>query len=732
MSYELIITEKPQAAKKIADALGGGKVTKGNIKSVPYFSLRRAGKDIVVGCAVGHLYTVSEKEKGKWAYPVFDVNWVPSSEVSKSSAFSGKYLAALKTLAKDAKTFTIACDYDIEGEVIGYNVIRFICKQKDARRMKFSTLTQEDLVRSYDNVQPHLDWGQALAGVTRHELDWYYGINLSRALTLAVKTSGLFKVLSSGRVQGPALKIIVDREKEISAFKPVPFWVIELDGLIHDHKVLAVHVEDKFWDKQKASAVLSKTKGNDGRVDSVDKNEFQQAPPAPFDLTTLQTEAYRSFRMQPKKTLEVAQSLYIEGLISYPRTSSQKLPKEIGYEKIITQIMKQDYYKALAAKLLAKKGLTPNEGQKNDPAHPAIYPTGIIAPIAADKARVYDLILRRFLATFADPCKRETVSITIDVKSEHFVAKGTRTVEKGWHEFYGPHVKVEDQTMPACAKGDPVKVEEIRMLDKETQPPKRYTPASIIRDLENRNLGTKATRAQIIDSLYDRGYVRETSIQATALGINTCETLMKYSPEILDEELTRHFEEEMDKIRDESVKPATVLSEAKKKLTEVLTKFKKKEKEIGKALSEALTQTRDELTNVGPCPVCKVGMLSIRRGKFGSFIACDKYPECKTTFKLPAGKIKVTKDPCPECSYPTILISRGKKPQKVCINEKCPTKNNHSAAAQKETQAVKDGTVTKVCPKCGKPLVVRRSIYGEFYGCSGFPKCRHTERIAKQ
>lgn len=730
MGYELIITEKPQAAKKIAEALADSKAKKESHNKVPYYTLRHKGKSIVVGCAVGHLFTVAEKNKGKWHYPVFDVEWVPSSKTNKGAAYISKYLNTLKKLSKGADSFTVACDFDIEGEVIGYNVIRFICKEKDAHRMKFSTLTKNELVNSYENVQKHLEWGQANAGVTRHELDWYYGINLSRALTLAVKTTGMFKILSSGRVQGPALKIIVDKEKIIQKFKPEPFWQIELNGKIQKYKITAWHKEDKFWDKEKADSVMETTKDQDGKLTKIDKREFSQNAPTPFDLTTLQTEAYRSLHIQPKKTLEYAQELYISGLISYPRTSSQKLPPTIGYEKILKKLKNQHFYKELAGKLLTKGNLKPNEGKKDDPAHPAIYPTGNINDIDGQKAKIYDLIVRRFLATFADISKRETITFTIDVNSEEFLSKGTRTIVPGWQEYYGHHVKIEEQTMPDVNKGDEFKVKQIDCHDKETQPPKRYSPASIIKELEKRGLGTKSTRAAIVDSLFQRGYVHETSIQATQLGINVCDILLKYSPQILDEDLTKLFEELMEEIRKNKKTPDQVLKKARSKLKTILESFKENEKKIGKELANALKNTRDTLNHVGKCPTCKDGELEIRRGKYGQFIACNKYPDCKTTFKLPSnGKFKVQKDLCKECNYPTIMIFKGKKPQKLCINDDCPSKKIADPKIAKEIEEVTNGKSEKKCPKCKAPLILRKSIYGQFFGCSKFPKCKYTERI---
>jgi DNA topoisomerase I len=734
MSYELIITEKPSAAKKIAEALADGKAIKKGDKGVAYYDITHGKQDILVGCAVGHLYTVAEdkvedkngKKKG-WTYPVFDVKWDASSKVRKDAKFTSKYVSVLKKLAKQCKTFTVATDFDIEGEVIGLNVVKFICKKKDARRMKYSTLTKPELIKSYENASPTLDWGQAHAGTTRHVLDFYYGINLSRALTLAVKTTGMFKILSSGRVQGPALKIIVDKEKEIKAFVPEPYWQLELHGSPEkekDKKIVALHKEDKFWDKKKAKKVYDKVKDEkQGEVADLTKKQFKQAPPAPFDLTTLQTEAYRSLGIQPKEALALAQELYLKGIISYPRTSSQVLPPEIGFSKILNLIKNQEYYRGYAEKLLAKgNNLKPNNGKKKDPAHPAIYPTGHIEYIEGREAKVYDLIVRRFLATFSDPATRETVTMTVEVKKEPFIAKGTRTIERGWHEFYGHHVKLEEEELPAVQQGDAILIQEMLMLDKETSPPKRYTPASIIKALEKQGLGTKATRAQIVDNLYQRGYVHEKSIQATELGIRTCEILENYCPDILDSELTKHFEEEMEKIREEKKKGEAVLEDAEKILTKILKKFKKQEKEIGKELAAATKETRDELSYLGKCPKCKKGELHMRRGRFGLFAGCNKHPECKTAIGLPrGGLVKSAKQECEACKFPKVqLLKRGKKPQILCLNKECPSKQVDEEKAKEQE---------KPCPKCDGKLIIRHSIYGSFLGCTNYPKCRANEKI---
>ena len=720
--YELIITEKPNASKRIAEALAEGKAIKENIKGVPYYKVTHKGKDLVIGCAVGHLFGLAEKDKKPgFQYPVFDIEWVPAYEISKAADFSKKYYNALKKLAKNADSFTVACDYDVEGEVIGLNVVRFICNRNEARRMKFSTLTKPDVVKAYEKAQPHLDWGQAEAGETRHFLDYYYGINLSRALTSAIKSAGMFKILSAGRVQAPALKIVVDREKEIKAFKPVPFWQIELNGKTKGKKVDAWHKEDKFWEKEKADAVMQKVKNEkEGTVASVEKKQFKQNPPNPFDLTTLQTESYRCFGIRPKETLSIAQELYTNGIISYPRTSSQQLPAAIGYAKILKALAKQKDYADLCKKLLALKSLTPNNGKKTDPAHPAIYPTGISQKLEGKHAKIYDLIVKRFMATFGEAAVRETITAEINVKEEPFISKGTRTVEKNWHEFYAPYVKLEEIELPAMNKSDKIEVIKITMHDKETQPPKRYTQSSIIKELEKRGLGTKATRADIIERLYTRHYIKGERIEATDLGIHIIAILEKYVPKIVDEALTSHFEKDMDEIRERKLKKDKVLTEARKVVTDICAEFKKKEKDIGEGLKKTFTETRAALQTVGKCPKCG-GTLVIKKGKFGLFVACDKYPECDVTFKLPSNcLIKVTENVCEHCKHPLVkTIRRGKKPQEVCINPECP--------AKKVEVKIEKG---RKCPKCGKgELVLRKSVYGAFMACNRYPKCRYTESL---
>lgn len=665
--YELIITEKPQAALKIASALG--KATKRNQGNVPYYEVDRKGEKIVVACAVGHLFTLSQIKSGS-SVPEFEIKWFPNYMVRKKD-FTKRYFDVIKKLVKGASSVTVATDYDVEGEVIGLNVVKFIAGQPDAERMKFSTLTEKELNQAYESKSSSVDWGQAIAGETRHYLDWFYGINLSRALMNAIKSIGSFRIFSVGRVQGPALNLIVKKEKQISAFKPKKYWQVFVT--LENPEIELVHNKDIFKKSE-----LKKFEGLIGKTGfaSTTKKEQILPPNVPFNLTNLQTEAYSFHGITPSRTLKAAQSLYLAGLISYPRTSSQKLPPSINYKEIL---------KTLAKQYGIDKQITrdrPIEGKKSDPAHPSIYPTGQKQILSGDEEKVYNLIVRRFLALFMDNAAIENKTINVDVNELKFVKKGSAIKKKGWLSVYPRKIKETD--LPDV-DGE-VKISDSRTEEKETQPPKRYSPASIVSELEKRNLGTKATRSSILETLYDRGYIQDQSIKATPLGISLIETLEKHSPIIIDETLTRDIEKEMDSIqkmkfqKSQIEKEREIIENSKKIITDISNQFEKQEQEIGKELLDAQTQLREqerEANKLNVCPVCKRGHLQIMysRKTRRQFVACDKYPDCKNTYSLPPNSlIKKAKDNCSECGFPKLIsIRRGKRPWIFCFNPECET-----------------------------------------------------------
>ena len=531
----LIITEKPAAAEKIAAALSGAtdeKIT--NKDKVSYYEFYKGTKRYIVGCAVGHLFGVQQIAK-RGPFPNFEVGWFPAHQ-KKSGAFTKRYLSVLKKLAKEADEFIVATDFDVEGEVIGWNIVRFVCKQKDAKRMKFSLLTKPALDESFENLLPTLNWGAAFAGETRHYIDWFYGINLSRGLMKALSSTGTFRILSIGRVQGPALKIIVDKEKEINAFIPEPFWNIYLQIKdIKNQKLEVKHPKDIFNESELLK--FKHLQGKSGKAKTTIK-ENVVAVPTPFDLTTLQTEAYRYCGSTPSQTLKTAQSLYLAGLISYPRTSSQKYDESIGYDKILKKLKK---YTTLVKYAVNKK---PTEGKKSDPAHPAIYPTGENKKVPERDKKIFDLIVKRFISCFAQAGLVENKRIKVVVNGLNFTATGNIIKEKGWMNVYPYSTK--EAKIPTIDGN--VDVLEIRTEEKETKPPGRYSAASLVKELEKRGLGTKATRANIIETLYSRGYAIEKSIEVTELGMRMCDTLEKYAPIILNEKMTKDMTEKLEEM----------------------------------------------------------------------------------------------------------------------------------------------------------------------------------------
>ncbi len=667
--YELIITEKPQAANKIASALGKSEQKSNN--RIPYYEVDRNGKKIFLVCAVGHLFALAQSKSGS-EVPTFDIKWMPNYLIRKND-FSKKYYDTILKITKGAGNITIATDFDIEGELIGLNIARFICNQSDAARMKFSTLTSKELNEAYEKKSKSIYWGQAIAGETRHYLDWFYGINLSRALMNSIKTTGRFRIMSIGRVQGPTLNRIVQKEKEIQKFKPQKYWQIFIKVKdFKNNQETELTYNKNIFDKNQLKN-FERLKGKEAEAKTEKKENFL-FPNPPFNLTTLQTEAYRFHKITPSNTLKAAQSLYLSGLISYPRTSSQKLPSSINYKEILEKLAKEYKVKSLI------KREKPVEGKKSDPAHPSIYPTGNKQILSGDEEKIYNLIVKRFLSLFCENAIIENKKIEIEIENLLFIAKGSSIKKKGWTEIYP--LKLKEKDIPSI--NNKVQIIEIRDEEKETQPPKRYTPASLISELEKRNLGTKATRAMIIETLYNRNYIKEQSIEATPLGISLIETLEKYSPIITDEFLTRQFEKDMEDIQKSKKnfldKEKKVIEKAKKNIIEISKDFEKNEERIGKELLEANIKLREqqrEENKLNFCPVCKKGRLEIKySGKNKRyFIACERYPECKKTYSLPPnGRIKKTDKICEKCGFPMLMrLSKGKKPWIFCFNPECPT-----------------------------------------------------------
>ena len=691
--YTLIITEKPDAANRIAQALDtDGKAKRFVEKGMPYYEAQRGGKIVVVS-ALGHLYTVSTMAKGRSQYPVFDYKWVPKWQAERGAGKIRSWLQTIGKLAKEAETFVDACDYDVEGSIIGYCILKYACGEKEtqAKRMKYSTLTKEELEKSYEEKLPHLDFALIEAGLARHEVDWLYGINLSRALTTAAKNvSNQYTTLSTGRVQGPTLKFLAARERSIACFVPVPYWKIWAKIKIGD-AVLEAEYEKKVLEVKKEAQAIAKTcRKKPGAINSVETKKFLQPPPFPFDLGSLQGEAYRLFGYTPMRTLAIAQRLYLDALISYPRTDSQKLPPEIGYEKILHNLAKNREYTKLVGELLAKPELKPTEGKKRDSAHPAIYPTGKRPekPLVGMESNVYNLVVHRFFAVFGEPALRQTVKATVGVNGENFLLNGRQTLEAGWLRFYEPFARRLDAPLPPMEEGQQVEVQKVTLEDKFTKPPPRFNPDSVRRKMEQGNIGTKATRAGTIQTLYDRKYISGERIKVAGLGFEVTDVLRKFCPSVVSVDFTRQLEEKMDLVQQGQETKEKILFDAIEALKSVTTSLKENESVIGEQLSRAVVEARLVERVIGPCPTCQGGSLIIQYSrKTGKrFVGCTNYFKgtCKTAFPLPQkGYVKPTGKACKSCGWRTVLVwLKGKRPWNLCINPECPTKLKHESPSQ--------------------------------------------------
>ncbi len=502
-------------------------------------------------------------------------------------------------------------------------------------------------------------------------------------MTIAAKRwSGKYATLSTGRVQGPTLKFLVSREKKINSYVPTPYWNIAAKVRIDGSTYEVEYERDAIETRGEAEVIVNECKGKKGKVAEIEVRKFRQNPPVPFDLGVLQSEAYGLFKYTPRRTADIAQRLYLEALISYPRTSSQKLPPTINYRSVLESLGRQPKYRTLAEELLGRKELVPEEGKKQDPAHPAVYPTGNLPErtLTGPERRLWDLVVRRFMAVFGNPALKQSMKVSLAVNGHRFYLRGRQVLEEGWMVFYKPFVRADEVLLPPLEEGEEIEFEEVTWEDKFTRPPPRYNPSSLLRKMEDEGIGTKATRAGTIDTLYSRGYVSGERVVVTQLGFDVIDVLDRYCPEVISISLTRELEHNMEEIQNGNEKKENVLSEAVERLKPVLDELKEHQEPLGQELSEAVRKARMQQRTVGDCPACGIGKLVIlysrRTGK--RFLGCTSYFKgiCKTSFPLPQkGSVKPARRSCPACGYPMIRFKvKGKRPWTFCVNLDCPSR----------------------------------------------------------
>ncbi|MHA1377282.1 MAG: DNA topoisomerase I [Candidatus Helarchaeota archaeon] len=730
VSKKLIICEKPTACEKISKILDdAGKPKKLKENKVTFYQAKRKGEDLIIVSGIGHLFTVERKdEENKWKYPFWDTKWKATHLTNKKMKHIKNFIDFIEKLSKNCNLFINACDYDLEGSTIGYNILKYCCppnSAESAKRMKFSTLTQKGIIDAYDNLLPTLNFNLVEAGLTRHEVDFIYGINLSTALVSAVKQSDILKfyLLSIGRVQGPTLSFIEEKNRKIQSFVPKPYWTIDGKAKIGRKKFDIEYESKRILYKKEAEQIINDCKNKDGEVKDIKTREMTRNPPAPFNLSSLQTDSYNFFGYTPSQTLKISERLYLSAYISYPRTSNTIIPPDVDVKSILTQLGKQSNFVNLANKVLSKKQLVPTQGKKKDPAHPPILPTGEVpTKLSNVEQRLYELIVRRFFAIFADPAKIQSIKTELAVNGYKFYLRGRQILKEGWLEFY-PYSKTKEILLPNLKIGEKIPLS-ININEKFDSPPSRFNPNSLRKLMEKNEIGTKATRANIIDILYQRGYIWGKSIEITDIGQEVIRTLKKYCPDIISVSLTRELERKMDEIEQAKRNREDLLLSLRSTLGPILEKFKEKEEEIGKILAESALATLKAKRIVGKCMKCGTGDLTIIRSKASKkrFIGCSNYPNCQNSFPISQkGSITPLRDKyCKYCEeefgvkYPMIQIRLpGKRPFNGCINwvnhPKKPLKPKKQESTKKMENESERGTKESTISKEKKKTEIKKS-----------------------
>ncbi|MEM2847274.1 MAG: DNA topoisomerase I, partial [Zestosphaera sp.] len=570
--------------------------------------------------------------------------WVPRWLVEKESRYARKYYEVLKSLARDASEYVNACDYDIEGSVIGYLIIKNFGDLSRSRRAKFSSLTQEELVSAFKNLQP-LDVKMVEAGLCRHEIDWIWGINVSRALmSFYKKVFSSFKVLSAGRVQTPTLIEVFKKHVERESFVPEVRFSISMKLKIGDGELNVRSDFGKDLSEEEANSLrLAIKRAGKARVVNVKSRIEVLRPPPPFNLPDLQYEAYRIAKISPAETLNIAESLYLDQLISYPRTNSQKLPKTLNHRTILKNLSALQTYKEYVSELLKKPSLIPVEGVKEDPAHPAIHPTGYLPrETLKDKERIiYDLIVRRYLASLSDEAQLRISTYVLKVLDLELVITSQELVRENWLRIYN-YKKVSTTKKFFLRLGEEVPILDVRVVKTFSKPPAAYTKSSLLEWMEKSGIGTEATRAEIIETLFKRGYLKQTAsgIDITELGSVVSTISANLFSELSSVQLTREVEEKLNKIivgettREEVVKE--VISVLRPKLVNV-----KKLLESNESISE-LRRLAGLNDGNSVCVLCQ------RLGEFAydGLRLCRfhgrAYEELKNAYKLWSRKTKIS------------------------------------------------------------------------------------------
>ncbi len=720
---ELIITEKNDAARQISRLLAQGKPKEDKVYNTPVYRFERDGHECVAIGLRGHILGVDfpddlvYSKKNGWVGldsegEVIDAPDVPESLPTppwetKRKPYTAEgislkswkipalpYLTyapliklpaekdiirSLKNLAKKSDEICIATDFDREGELIGLDalsVVREVNPDAPITRARYSAFVKKEIQEAFSKEGlTDLDFDLAHAGESRQYIDLIWGAVLTRYLTL-VKYSGFGNVRSSGRVQTPTLALVVDREKEREAFVPEDYWVITATSKPQDadeeDEFGVTHATARFKEEDKANEVMARiADAKTATVTSIEKKQRKSNPPAPFNTTSLMAAA-SSIGIRPSRCMRIAESLYMAGLTSYPRVDNTVYPAGLDFKGTLKMLAKVPSLREQAEKLAAQSSFHPTRGKQQDTDHPPIYPTGIGDPdkLRADEWKLYNLIARRFMATLGDPAVIEGTKVTLDVEGESFTARGNVLVVPGYRAVY-PYGMKKDEQMPALQDGQVLDFYKPECAHKQTEPPARYSSGKLIQEMEAHGLGTKATRHDMIERLYNRRYIANDPIEPTQLGLAVIEALRKFAPPITTSGMTAQLEDEMTQIAQGDRQRDEVVLHSRKLLGGIMDDLIPATEQVSEAISEAVIAD----SRVGSCPKCGGDLCVKTSAKTrSSFVGCNSWPDCDVTYPLPQGKYDAVEGECPSCGGPRIKVTPFRaKAYEHCLNPECET-----------------------------------------------------------
>ena len=646
---KLIIAEKNDAARQIAERLSTGKPKKDKVYNTAIYRFEWKGEECVTIGLAGHIlapdfcdsvlfdkklgwYSVTEDGEmlpadmpDGLARPPYDtkrkpfladgisikgwkleslpyLTWAPVIKLPAEK----ELIRSLKNLAKKSDSVIIATDFDREGELIGsdaLNKVREVAPDLPVARAQYSSFTKAEITQAFDNLVS-LDQNLADAGESRQHIDLIWGAVLTRYLTLA-KFGGFGNVRSAGRVQTPTLALVVERERERMAFVPEDYWQIRgmgaAQGAAEDDRFKIAHKTARFTDKDAAETAYGHVDGaTTATVAAVTKRSRKQQPPTPFATTSLQAAAAAE-GISPARTMRIAESLYMAGLISYPRVDNTVYPATLDLGAVVSDLAKINPALAPVCKKVLAGPMKPTRGKVETTDHPPIYPTGEGDPSTLDggQRKLYDLIARRFLATLMGPATIENTKLELDVNGEPFVASGDVLVTPGFREAY-PYGLKRDEQMPPLEQGDTVDVFDIKLEAKQTEPPARYSQGKLVQEMEKRGLGTKSTRASIIERLYAVRYLKNDPVEPSQLGIAIIDALTQFAPRITSPDMTSELDGDMTRVERGEDTEEHVVTHSRALLAGVLDELLKHTQELGDAISDAVTAD----ARVGACPKC--------------------------------------------------------------------------------------------------------------------------------